>query len=752
MPGKEEKLIRRLEESEERYRTLVENLLSPVVIFQDLRLKFANPCFYSISGYSREEAEQEDFDLINLIHEDDRESVAENIKTLLEGKRVEGPRELKFVRKSGEIITGLTFSSLIRYEGKPAIETVVVDITRMKDMERELSLTRERLQYFLDTAPVMIFQLDRNGQFVYANNETLRTMGYRADEWVMKSFAPIVHPEDVPVVLSKIDEGKRGVRRHEFDLRVKNADGELRQVHIKAKSLRDDGQYAGSLVIAQDITEQVRLERKLREARDHLSNIIENAGDSIITLDKEGRIVSWNKAAESMFHLAEMEATGKPFDFILRSCEQEFPALLQRVASGETIRDREIEHHLSDGAWVAALLTYSPIRNAAGAVVGVSCFAKDVTARRHLENELKREKQFIDRLIEHANALIGAANEKGKLVIFNRCFEEVSGFSKQEALGKDPLELLVPEEYREAASQQIKNVTEERPVHDIEAPIRTKDGRLLTVNWSAATAGLASGNSMIIVVGQDVTEQKRMHEELVQSKKLASVGELVSGVAHELNNPLTAVMGYSQLLSTEKALSEKHRQMAQKIFESATRSKRIVENLLAFARKKKPEKHEVALNEVLEKTLALREHHLLVHNMRIVRDYGEGLPPIYADGHQLQQVFLNVINNAYDAMYEAHGGGTLVVRTYKRRNRVAIEFLDDGPGVPASIQEKIFDPFFTTKEVGKGTGLGMSLSYGIVREHGGRIYLDQSYQTGAKFVIELPLRATPPPPSSKASA
>ncbi|UCD58736.1 MAG: PAS domain S-box protein, partial [Candidatus Hydrogenedentota bacterium] len=680
---------------------------------------------------------------------DDRPFVMAAAAQMLDGDKLIEPREIKFVKKSGEVMTGLTFSSVIRFEGKPAIETMVVDVTFMKQMEQELGSTKERLQYLLDTAPIMMFQLDSEGRFLYANNETLRTTGYRPDEWEGKSFAPIVHPEDLPLAMLKFEEGRKGTKRRDYKLRIINANGELKVLYINARTIREHGRFAGSLIIARDVTEQLRLEETVKEARDHLANIIENAGDAIITLDIEGRVVSWNSSAESMFRLTRAEAAGQSLCSLPESDSGELAQLLDRVARGQTVRDREIEHTLKDGTRLNALFTFSPIRDATGNVVGISCFAKDITERRHLEKQLEVDKDFIDQLIENANAMIAVVNEEGKLIVFNRRFEEVTGFRKEEALGKDPMDVYVPEESREIVYRSVREIRQGNPVLELEVPIVSNEGKPLIVTWSGAAVKLPSGQDGIVVVGQDVTEQKRMHEELVQSKKLTSIGELVSGVAHELNNPLTVVMGYSQLLTTEQKLSKKHREMGQKILEAATRSKRIVENLLAFARKRKLEKHEVDVNEIMENTLSLREHNLTVNNVRIIRKYDEKLPPTYADGHQLQQVFLNLINNAFDAMHDAHQRGTLEVKTYKSNGRIMVEVIDDGPGIPASMQDKIFDPFFTTKEVGKGTGLGMSLSYGIIKEHGGRIYLDKTYHRGARFIIELPMTATPSPTGAK---
>jgi PAS domain S-box-containing protein len=740
----EQKLLVRLEESEERYKTLVENLLSAVVIFQDGHIKFVNHMFCSMTKYSEEEVTGENFDLFSLIHENDRPLVHENIGRVLDGERLDYPREIRYVKKNGEIIEGLTLSSTINFGGKRAIETVVVDVTRVKEIEGELKATKRRLQYLLDNAPIMIFSLDQDGAFSYLNKETLRVTGY-GQEQIGESFAPIVHPDDLALAVSKFDDGRKGIPRRDYHLRIRNAAGETRILHLIADTILEDKTFKGSLLIASDITEQQRLQQTIKETRDHLANIIENAGDSIITVDTAGNIVSWNKTAESMFRFVEPYAFHKPLHLLLNTNAAQIRELIEQTACGNTIRDIEVEC-LRNGAPLDTLFTFSPIRNASGEVIGISCFAKDITERRNLEKHLERDKQFIDQLIENANALIAAVNEKGKIAIFNRRFEEVSGYAKEEALGQDPLELMVPQQHREAVAEKIRTLREDKPLLEIEIPIIAKDGRLLMVTWNVAAVRLPIGLTGAIVVGQDVTGQKKMQEELIQSKKLASIGELVSGVAHELNNPLTIIMGYAQLLISEKTLEDKHREKAQKVMDAAVRSKRIVENLLAFARKKKLQKQEVNINEILESTLMLREHNLTVNNIRLVRRFEEGLPLVYADGHQLQQVFLNLINNAFDAMFEANHKGTLEVTTCRNEKMIAIEFVDDGPGVPESIQDKIFDPFFTTKEVGKGTGLGMSLSYGIVNEHGGRIFLDCAYRAGAKFVVELPINQTAPAP------
>ena len=244
-----------------------------------------------------------------------------------------------------------------------------------------------------------------------------------------------------------------------------------------------------------------------------------------------------------------------------------------------------------------------------------------------------------------------------------------------------------------------------------------------------------------IHVAKDVSNEKLLQQQLIQSEKLSAIGELISGIAHELNNPLTGVMGYSELLQMRKDLDDRAKESLLKINNLALRCQKIVQNLLSFARKQKPERTLSDINEILEKTVELRSYELQVNNIEISRELDGNLPATIADAHQLQQVFLNLLTNGEQAMLEAHGKGHLIIRTRtnSQKNRILVEVADDGPGIPESHLTRIFDPFFTTKEVGKGTGLGLSISYGMIKEHGGEIYARSRLGKGTTFVIELPI-------------
>jgi len=247
---------------------------------------------------------------------------------------------------------------------------------------------------------------------------------------------------------------------------------------------------------------------------------------------------------------------------------------------------------------------------------------------------------------------------------------------------------------------------------------------------------------------RDVTGQRLVQSKLLQTEKMAGLGQLVSGIAHELNNPLTSIIGYSQLLLGRR-LTAPQEADGRLIHQEAERAARIVKNLLLFAREARPERRSVNLNEIVERTLALRNYELRVENIELSQDLAQDLPPVVADPAQLQQVLLNLLVNAEQAIRQGSGEGNIRVRTRKTpRGRVSFEILDSGPGIPQEIIPRIFDPFFSTKPSGAGTGLGLSITCGIVKEHGGEISVQSQLGHGAKFTVELPAAAHEAPPSS----
>jgi two-component system NtrC family sensor kinase len=223
---------------------------------------------------------------------------------------------------------------------------------------------------------------------------------------------------------------------------------------------------------------------------------------------------------------------------------------------------------------------------------------------------------------------------------------------------------------------------------------------------------------------------------------MAAVGQLVSGVAHEVNNPLTAILGFADLLMENPELPESARRDLRVILQEAQRTKQIVQNLLSFARQMPPQRQPVQVNSILQRTVHLRSYDFISHGIQVIERLDESLPQVIGDSHQLQQVFLNILNNAYDAVRETPRPARIEIMSTRADAFVEISFRDNGPGIPDP--GPIFDPFFTTKDVGKGTGLGLSICYGIVREHGGEIVCHNNIDSqGATFIIRLPVASEP---------
>ncbi len=259
----------------------------------------------------------------------------------------------------------------------------------------------------------------------------------------------------------------------------------------------------------------------------------------------------------------------------------------------------------------------------------------------------------------------------------------------------------------------------------------------------------ADGNSVgAIAVLRDITEEKMLRVQLLQSEKMSAIGQLVSGVAHELNNPLNAVIGYSQLCMENPLFNQELSSYLTCVVNEGLRARKIVQNLLTVSRQHKPEKKSVNINDILRLTLDLRSYEMRVSNIEIAEEFDAQLPLTMCDPHQLQQVFLNVIVNAEQAMLATNNGGHLAIQSVATRdNSIQVRITDDGPGIPTDKIARIFDPFFTTKDVGEGTGLGLSISYGIMKEHGGHIWVQSQEGSGSTFIVELPVISDHPSPS-----
>jgi two-component system NtrC family sensor kinase len=311
---------------------------------------------------------------------------------------------------------------------------------------------------------------------------------------------------------------------------------------------------------------------------------------------------------------------------------------------------------------------------------------------------------------------------------------------------------LAPGAVADATSRQalFDALARNASVTDFPVRLLRRNGEPLWVEWSAVARAAAVGGLDVEAIVRDVSERKRLddqardlYQQLLQAEKMAALGQTISGVAHELNNPLATILASAEQLA-RRPVDPAIRRGLETILGEAERAAKIVRNLLTFARKRHTTRAMVDLNQVVRETLALRQYGLRATNIDVIDALAAGLPPLFADPYQLQQILLNLVINAEQAMLSAHGRGVLTVRSWQHpdRDAVVLEVNDDGPGVPETVLPRIFDPFFTTKASGQGTGLGLTVAYAIAEEHGGSLRVESSAAGGASFFLELPTGGT----------
>jgi len=367
--------------------------------------------------------------------------------------------------------------------------------------------------------------------------------------------------------------------------------------------------------------------------------------------------------------------------------------------------------------------------------------------RKKAEEALRQSEHSYRVLFESTlDGLIVMDIETMKVVFGNQTAAKLYGYeSVGDAIGINPLDF-VPSDDKEKVLEVIKKDLFEKGLRQVnEFRTMTGDGREMWIS-AIGTRTEYQGRPAILVSIRDITEQKkvegakrRLEEQLQLSSRLAAIGELSAGVAHEINNPLTAIKGFSELLLARYDLDEAVKSDVKAIFKEVQRAIKVTQDMLSFARRHEPEKCFISINEALAKNLDLYACHMKTNNIDMVVEFDPELPKTMADFYQLQQVFMNIVINAEQAMSEAHGRGKLTVKTQRSDGMIQVIFADDGPGISEENMKRIFDPFFTTKEIGKGTGLGLSICYGLVEAHGGRIYARSRAGQGASFIVEIPI-------------
>jgi PAS domain S-box-containing protein len=485
--------------------------------------------------------------------------------------------------------------------------------------------------------------------------------------------------------------------------------------------------------------------------KEFLDNILASIDGGIFTIDKKGRITTFNRAAEEITGFKEEEVLNKDCCHILRSdlCEEKCP-LKKTSETGKTFFGYEIMITNKAGNKIPVNITTSPLRTSNNEIIGAVENFRDLTKHKGLWGKLRQERNRAQQYLNIAGVIIVAIDEKGVVTLINKKGCDVLGYQEEEIVGNDWFGLCVPERLKKELKGVFKKLMEgnNELVEYYENPILTKTGVERIIEWHNTLLRNEKGQIIgTLSSGNDITKRKQAEAELIRSEKLASLGQLAASVAHEVNNPLAGILVYLKLLHkkyTEKKLqTEETENQLLKMEKELERTCRIIRNLLDFSRQSEPNVRPVDLNKVVEAALLLVGHQISLENIKLEKKLDSQLPFVLADFDQIQQVLMNIILNANQAMPD---GGNLTITTSvaegikigeSLKNTVRIDIKDTGVGIPQENLSKLFTPFFTTKEKGKGVGLGLPVVHGIVERHEGKIEVESELNVGTTFLIYL---------------
>ncbi|MCX5724446.1 MAG: PAS domain S-box protein, partial [Nitrospirae bacterium] len=691
--------------------------------------------------------------------------IARPIQVLHDGVREigSGRLEQRLELKTGDEIEGLAdafnlmATNLQRSFGQ--IEQRMEDVHRLEEKYRDL----------IEHSPEMIYQLNRSGCFVHVNKTGLEKLKYTLEEMLSMKLWDLVPRGQEPLALQYLErlvaEG-----RSSMETVFLAKDGHPIDVEIHATALIDQerGGLVHSRAFVRDVTERRRLEQQLQEYTTKLEEAVSErtqqlvasqarykalfdlVADSVFMVNETGTIVAVNKREEQALGYAEAGVVGRSlFEVVLAGHHEALRGWLADIVTGQRkVATQEIMVRHADGLETPVEMDLIRVGVAERLLVMVQL--RDITDRKRLERqlqsyreeleqkvkertrEIEETKQYLENLLENANDVIYTLDAEQRFTYVNSKIE-AWGYRKEDLLGRPYLALLS----KRHRGRRLKSTLDigAKQVYEVEVVTRTGEPRAVMVSVSPlhAVEGTILG---VLGIARDMTETKKLEQQIRNSEKLASVGRLAAGVAHEINNPLGGILNCLYNLRKGTLSPSRQEEYRVSMEDGVRRVQKIVRQLLDFSQQHEPEFALTDINHVVDQVLVLTTHLFVPNRIVLETVLGHGLPQVMVDRHMIEQVLMNLVLNAVQAMKE---GGTLTIQTVVIEGVCLVEVRDTGSGIPPSVLPRIFDPFFTTKKEGEGTGLGLSVSLGIVERHGGRIVVDSEVGKGTTFTLYLPV-------------
>jgi PAS domain S-box-containing protein len=647
-----------------------------------------------------------------------------------------------------------------------AIE-ILLDITKRKQSEEELRKTKDHLENIIESSSDCIVVTDAGGYIVRVNSSFMKLLGYEEDEVIGKHTAELSPAEDgmyesatgdtIEIEMESYAQSQVTLMERLYENgTISNVetyyirkDGKLVSIEVNSALLYNEkGDITGAVGINRDITERNNIEREVRESRDFLENIFRTSADGIVITTGRGVITQVNEALENMLGYSSDELVGK-YIAELSPVEADYydygKEYVTKIFEEGIVVGAVFNWLRKDGSVINVELNSSLLKDNEGNVTGAVASIRDVTERKHREEDFIKIKTALD----SASDAIGMTDVNLKIIYQNQAFLDLFGYTVEEIEKMD-----IADAYRDADfAKKRMQALKDGKAWEGEVQIRSKDGSDPFCFLSASPIFDDTGN----IIGcfsrhTDITERKKMEQRILQSEKLKSLGELAGGVAHDFNNVLAAVLGNVQLLKMRleapRGVEERRKAMRQLneglsiIEKAANDGAETVRRIQDFARRRDEDKYfsTVNINELIDDAFDFTrmrwKDDAESKGIRInMQKEFSSLPLTAGSGAELREVMVNLINNALDAIPQ---GGMIKIKTYKEDNHIFIEVEDTGDGIPIDIRDRMFDPFFTTKGV-QSSGLGLSVSYGIINRHSGTISVDSLDGGGTTFTIKLPI-------------
>jgi two-component system cell cycle sensor histidine kinase/response regulator CckA len=748
------KMERRIKESQHWLATTLKSISDGVITTNTQgHVTFLNVNAEALSGWKESEALGKGLNEIFSIKDSEGAPLPDSpwLRSLREGVVV-GPASHLLISR-GKTTIPIDYSAAPIRDERGNVSGMVLafrDVTERKKAELLLRREKETFVAILQKAPYGVILFERTGKYLYVNPQFTLITGYSLkDIPTGKDLFHKAYPDATyrkKVIRTWVDDAVKGKPIDRiFSVHCKN--GQVREIEMRTTVL-DDGR---NILTASDITERKLAEEALRASEEKYRELVQNANSIILRRDVAGNITFFNEFAEKFFGFTEDEMLGKNVIGTIvpekDSLGKSLAAMIKDVGRRpEKYSTNENENMLRSGERVWISWTNRPILDAEGNVREILCVGNDVTERRRAEEALRLQAQIIEQI--HDSVI--STDLDGHITIWNKGAERLYGYAREEAIGKHG-SLIYPEDQWQFLQETVIGPLKAAGSYEVEVRNKKKSGEEFRVHLSLSVLRDNSGAiTGLIGYHMDITEHRKLEEQLRHSQKMEAIGQLAGGIAHDFNNILTAVIGYANLLQMRLGEGNQLRGYVDQIIASSERAANLTQSLLAFGRKQILDPKAITVNEIIkgmEKLLG----RLISEDIELKIGLSDKDLTVFADAAQMGQVLMNLVTNARDAMPE---GGVLTISTglvqldsgfvkrhgYGKQGMYGlISVSDTGVGMNEKTRQRVFEPFFTTKEVGKGTGLGLAIVYGIVKQHNGFANVYSELGQGSTLKVYLPL-------------